>query len=155
MSPRKLLILSSIAIVGVWGAYMKLPRGIRNNNPGNIRHGDNWVGMASVQKDDSFVTFTDAKYGIRAMVKIFRSYRNRGLVTLSQIISTWAPTNENDTLSYIIAAEKSSGLDRYQVVSEAEGDYQALIKAIIKHENGAAFAEYYSLAKIDEGIALA
>lgn len=134
---------------------MALPRGIRNNNPGNIRHGDNWVGMSDNQKDSSFVTFTDAKYGIRAMVKIFRSYRNRGIYTLGQIISTWAPSNENNTEAYIKGAEKSTGWDRSHVVVEMEGDYQVLIKAIIKHENGAAYAEYYSLAKIDEGVALA
>lgn len=23
----------------------RLPRGIRNNNPGNIRHGANWLGL--------------------------------------------------------------------------------------------------------------
>lgn len=134
---------------------MALPRGIRNNNPSNIRHGDNWIGMSDTQKDSSFVTFTDAKYGIRAMVRIFRSYRNRGVYTLGQIISTWAPSNENNTEAYIAAAEKSTGWDRNHVVVEMEGDYQTLIKAIIKHENGAAYAEYYSLAKIDEGIALA
>lgn len=139
----------------VWGGYMSLPRGIRNNNPGNIRHGDNWVGMADTQKDKSFVTFVDAKYGIRAMVKVFRSYRNRGVVTLGGIISTWAPSNENDTEAYIKAAEKSTGWSRSHVVAESEGDYQTLIKAIIKRENGAAYAEYYSLSKIDEGIALA
>lgn len=131
---------------------MALPRGLRNNNPGNIRHGDNWLGMKKSQTDESFVQFMSPKYGVRAMVKVFRSYRNRGIVTLGDIISTWSPTNENDTESYIKSVEKQTGFDRSQVMAELEGDYETLIPAIIKHENG---INPYSTDTIREGIALA
>lgn len=131
---------------------MALPRGLRNNNPGNIRHGDNWQGMKKKQTDDDFVQFTSPEYGIRAMVKVLRSYRNRGLVTLERIISTWAPTNENDTEAYIQSVMKQTGWNRSHVVAEMEGDYLTLISAIIKHENG---INPYSMDTIDEGYALA
>ena len=46
----------------VWGSYMALPRGIRNNNPGNIRLGDNWQGMKESQSDKSFVQFESVSH---------------------------------------------------------------------------------------------
>ncbi len=136
----------------IWGGYMAIPRGIRNKNPGNIRHGDNWEGMKANQSDDAFVQFTDAKYGIRAMVKVLRSYRNRGIVTLERIISVWAPTNENNTEAYIKSVMKATGWQRSHVVVEMEGDYLTLIPAIIKHENG---INPYSTDTLKEGYALA
>ena len=46
----------------------KQPRGIRNNNPGNIRrNGDPWQGLAKDQTDREFFTFQSAVYGIRAL----------------------------------------------------------------------------------------
>ena len=55
------------------------PRGIRNNNPGNIRWGDNWKGLVPEDKrtDRSFCQFIDVKYGIRAIARILLNYRNR------------------------------------------------------------------------------
>ena len=44
-----------------------LPRGIRNNNPLNIRRGkDQWKGMAEAQNDRAFVQFKSLDYGWRA-----------------------------------------------------------------------------------------
>ena len=131
---------------------MALPRGIRNNNPGNIRHGDNWQGMKKTQTDKSFVQFVSPEYGIRAMVKVLRSYRARGVVTLEDIIQTWAPANENNTEAYIQSVMKKTGWGRQHVVAEMEGDYKTLIPAIIKHENG---INPYSMDTINEGVALA
>lgn len=136
----------------IYGGYMALPRGLRNNNPGNIRHGDNWQGMKEKQTDKAFVQFESPEYGIRAMVKVFRSYRNRGIVTLERIISTWAPSSENNTEAYIKSVMKTTGWTRSHVVAEMEGDYLTLIPAIIKHENG---INPYSLGTVKEGYALA
>ncbi len=127
-----------------------LPRGIRNKNPGNIRHGDNWLGMKVNQSDDDFVQFTDAKYGIRAMTRILDNYAKRGVVYLADIILTWAPPSENDTRAYIAHVEEQTGLYGNQKIYRE--DYPKLIAAIIKHENG---INPYSVATIEEGIALA
>ena len=66
------------------------PRGIRNRNPGNIDRGrDRWQGMADDQSPDPrFVVFTEAEWGIRAIVRVLRSYRDRhGLETVRAIVS--------------------------------------------------------------------
>lgn len=56
---------------------MNLPRGIRNNNPGNIRWGSDWQGLISEEErtDKSFCQFQDPVYGLRAMVKIIFTYQ--------------------------------------------------------------------------------
>lgn len=77
-------------------------RGIRLNNPGNIRRGTiRWIGQASVQNDPVFVAFVSPEFGFRAMFKVFFAYRARGIDTLREIIATWAPPTENDTVAYL------------------------------------------------------
>ena len=134
----------------VWGSYMALPRGIRNNNPGNIRLGDNWQGMKENQSDKSFVQFESPKWGVRAMARVLDSYRRRGVVHLVDIISTWAPDNENDTGAYIRSVEKQTGIFANERITREQ--YPALIAAIIKHENG---VQPYSEETLSDGIALA
>lgn len=120
------------------GAYVyQQTRGIRNKNPGNIRYNvhNDWKGQ--VDKDDKgFVIFSHAKYGVRAMGKTIDSYRRRGVITVADIISTWAPSNENDTNAYIKSVLKQTGWDWYHTPTRLFGGYIDLIKAIIKHENG-------------------
>ena len=120
-----------------YGARKYWPRGIRNNNPGNIRHNaaNPWKGMTG-QDDDGFVIFESAQFGIRAMGKIIDSYRNRGIVTLKQIVDTWAPDTENNTESYLSHVMQMTGWQAAQMPVRSEGDYLALVKAMIKHENG-------------------
>lgn len=126
-------------IAGIVGVYLmsyspkKLPRGIRNNNPGNIRISkDNWNG--AIGDDGSFIKFVDPVYGIRAMARILDSYRDRGVTHLIDIISTWAPSSENNVGAYVTSVEKYSGLYSNQVIEKK--DYIKLIPAIIFHENG-------------------
>ena len=82
-------------------------RGIRNNNPLNIRHSaDQWQGASEEQKDKSFVQFKSMAYGYRAAWRILQTYyerfahQSRGF-TVRNIISRWAPPRENDTEAYI------------------------------------------------------
>lgn len=53
------------------------PRGIRNNNPGNIRWGENWQGLKKdgKERDSSFCVFESPEYGIRALAKILINYK--------------------------------------------------------------------------------
>jgi hypothetical protein len=146
----KNIYLTILASVILYGGYMTLPRGIRNNNPGNIRHGDNWQGMKAIQTDKSFVQFESAKWGIRAMTRVLDSYRKRGIIYLVDIISTWAPPTENDTFSYVESVEKETGIYSNEKITREH--YPKLIAAIIKHENG--FNPYLS-GIIEEGISLA
>lgn len=79
-----------------------IPRGIRNNNPLNIRIGNKWLGETSENTDGVFEQFTKMEYGVRAAFILLRRYINRyHLNTIPQIISRWAPRNENHTEKYI------------------------------------------------------
>lgn len=127
-----------------------LPRGIRNNNPGNIRLGADWQGRAAEQTDAAFIQFKAPEWGVRAMVRILRTYENRGLKTVRQIIDRWAPPNENDTESYVQAVAKAVGVMPSEPLTHAH--LPALLKAIIAHENG---QQPYTDEQIAEGIALA
>ena len=95
---------------------MMKTRGIRNNNPLNIRRSaDRWVGARAEQTDPSFVQFQSMAYGYRAAWKTLQSYYRR-FCSLSQpftvrtIITRWAPPSENDTEAYIKNVLRLSGI---------------------------------------------
>ena len=95
---------------------MKVARGIRNNNPLNIRHSsDRWEGARIEQTDRSFVQFTSMAYGYRAAWKTLESYwkyfHNKGMpFTPCNIIHRWAPKMENDSTAYVRTVCSISGL---------------------------------------------
>lgn len=79
-----------------------LPRGLRNNNPLNIRIGNTWLGERSNPTDSEFEEFVTIEYGYRAAFCILRRYIRRfHKNTVTAIISTWAPSSENNTIKYI------------------------------------------------------
>ena len=78
-------------------------RGIRNNNPLNIRHSTNkWQGMAPSQSDRAFVQFTARKYGYRAAFVLIRNYIGlHHANTIGKIVARWAPSSDgNNTQTY-------------------------------------------------------
>ena len=82
------------------------PRGLRNNNPGNIRNSDatDWIGEVetSYKKDNSFEEFISMAHGYRALIKLLQNYRKKHKCkTIADFINRWAPRTENDTTSYI------------------------------------------------------
>ena len=81
------------------------PRGIRNNNPLNIvQTKDKWQGLREKQYDKRFCEFIDMAHGYRAAFVILKNYiKKHGWVIIEQIVSHWAPKNENDTAVYIFA----------------------------------------------------
>lgn len=131
-----------------------LPRGIRNNNPGNIeKTGDAWQGLADIQPDSRFFTFIDPVYGIRALAKIIRNYRDRyGLNTVQGIINRWAPPVENNTSAYVRAVAAKVGVAPTEPLAWDAGQLRRLVEAIIQHENG---QQPYSMATIADGISRA
>lgn len=91
---------------------MLLPRGIRNNNPLNIRKGDAWLGMVDNPTDPEFVQFVEMVYGVRAaFIILHRYFTVYRIDTVEGIISRWAPSTENNTKSYIRAVCQRTGLD--------------------------------------------
>ena len=88
-----------------------LPRGLRNNNPLNIRIGNTWLGERVHPTDDEFEEFVSLAYGIRAAFIILRRYiRRYHLNTIQLIVERWAPRNENETEKYIQFVCKDTGL---------------------------------------------
>lgn len=79
-----------------------LPRGIRNNNPLNIRIGNVWLGEVTEPSDNDFEQFVSMLYGLRAaMVLMRRYYYHYRRRTVAAIVSAWAPPAENNTQAYI------------------------------------------------------
>jgi hypothetical protein len=113
-------------------------RGIRNNNPGNLRDtGEAWNGKVGADKD-GFMRFDRPEAGIRALGKNLLGYQDKYDVrTLGGIISKWAPNSENDTASYIADAAKQTGLDPSAKIDLHDpATLRKVSEAIIKHENG-------------------
>ena len=98
----------------------KQTRGIRNNNPGNIRKGCTWIGLAKEQKDKSFCQFITMNYGLRALVVTLRTYvLKHKKTTVSLIINRWAPESDgNNTTAYV----KQCALAIGNVLAPSSGD---------------------------------
>lgn len=84
-------------------------RGIRNNNPANIRRGCAWKGLAEKQTDREFCQFVTMTWGVRALLVTLRTYvRKYNLHTVREIITRWAPPSDgNNTEKYIEFVEKA------------------------------------------------
>ncbi len=130
-------------------------RGVRNNNPGNIRRSsDPWQGLAAVQSDKDFLCFETPVWGIRALTRILITYYDRhGCDTVRKIIRRWAPPSENNTAAYVGAVARALQADpddRLELHSYQR--MRPLVEAIIAHENR---GHRYSAATVDEGLKLA
>ena len=133
-------------------------RGIRNNNPGNIRRtSDAWQGLSPVQPDSAFFTFESMPYGVRAMVVILKKYRGvYGLRTVRDIINRWAPPVENNTSAYVRYVADYVGTLPDTPLDFTSGDTLFyLVRAIIAYEVGRVPALLVSDADVREGMALA
>lgn len=117
-----------------------LPRGYRNNNPLNIRINDanDWVGKRWKNTDGVFEQFVAMEYGYRAALKLIKNYiQNDGLKTVTDIISKWAPINENNTARYI---QRVIGINQWtagkEINPEDKDDMCDLAYAMAIVENG-------------------
>lgn len=79
-------------------------RGLRNNNPGNIRLSatTQWQGEVRPSQDRSFCQFSTMGYGYRALIKLLQNYRRLNRCrTIADFVNRWAPPSENNTSGYI------------------------------------------------------
>lgn len=115
-----------------------IPRGIRNNNPLNIRIGNVWLGEVRDPTDPDFEQFISMVYGVRAGFVLIRRYiRHYHRTTIPQVIAAWAPSSENNTTAYIDKVCKVSGIERdVQLKFEDEDQMIALVDAMILVECG-------------------
>ena len=114
-------------------------RGIRNNNPGNIRVSkDQWEGMTG--DDGAFVIFDSPESGVRALGKNLLSYGRQGYDSIEKIINRWAPPNENDTQAYIDSVVAATGIPATQSLDLSNPDtLSSLAQAISFHETGSRY----------------
>ncbi len=117
---------------------MKTPRGIRNNNPLNIRHSADVFQGEIKGNDKSFKTFSSMPYGYRAAFVTLHTYLTKyGLNTIEKIITRFAPPNENNTKAYIATVAKYSGVAADEALTATSGDkYILIISAMSFVENG-------------------
>ena len=121
----------------------KLPRGIRNNNPLNIRKGNNWQGEVSSSTDGEFEQFVSMQWGIRAGFKILKNYmtgyggRVKALTNVHDIIHRWAPPSENNCKAYIDSVCRFSGLHEFERLQFSDRNKMlALVDGMIRVECG-------------------
>lgn len=116
----------------------KIPRGIRNNNPLNIRIGNTWLGEVKNPTDNEFEQFVHVCYGLRAGFILLKRYINRyKLNTIEKIISRWAPHNENNTRSYINQVARGMNITPdTPLLYEDKNRMCALVYEMVYVENG-------------------
>lgn len=117
-----------------------LPRGIRNNNAGNlVQTNIPWQGKIDLSEntDSRFEQFQDPVYGLRAMYKDIINDIKRGANTLDKLITQYAPKFENNTQAYINFVAKETGLNPNEEIPLNADVIVKLGKAIVVKENGA------------------
>jgi len=121
---------------------MNIPRGIRNNNPGNIRDTSvPWNGLLPGGRDGetTFEVFKASWWGLRALAILLRNYsRKYGLTTVREIINRWAPPSDNNpTSDYVRYVSRKIGRDADATLDmETYDDVRPLVEAIVEFENG-------------------
>jgi len=111
-------------------------RGIRNNNPGNIKfkHSNNWDGKIPFNQntDKIFEQFISFDYGVRAMIQLLDNYIDRdGRNTPKKIIEFWDHGNP----SYLTFLINETGFSEHQILQVDKPTLKALSQAIVKREN--------------------
>lgn len=136
-----------------YDAYGTMPRGIRNNNPGNL----NYAGQAGATMEGGeggrFAVFESMQHGVAALYKQLQLYFKRGINTLSSIVKTYAPASDNNNVdAYISALTKATGKGANEVLDSGDtATIARLMKGIVDHENGKG---YISSSDIMGGIQL-
>ena len=130
-------------------AGKQLPRGVRNNNPGNLeRTSERWIGMSADQSaDPRFMVFDTPEYGIRALMRLLINYQERhSLNTVRGIINRWAPPVGRDqdgksytqnTSGYVHHVSRQTGFDPDEPLDVLDrATCEKLARAIVRHESG-------------------
>lgn len=133
--------------------YKSAPRGIRNNNPGNL----NFAGQSGATKEGGeggrFAVFESMEHGVAALYRQLQLYFKRGVNTLSSIVKTYAPASDgNNVDAYVSALSKATGKGANETIDAGDTSTIArLMKGIVDHENGKG---YISSSDIMGGIQL-
>lgn len=110
-------------------------RGIRNNNPGNIKYGPFARRHGATGQDaDGFAIFPDSASGLRAIPALLKSYGRGGFNTPSSIAHRWSATDQ-DAYTRRLAGLFGGDPNR-QLDMTSPAVLNALRNGIILQENG-------------------
>ncbi len=116
------------------------PRGIRNNNPGNLIYTNiKWNGKLPKEqnKDRRFEMFISPVYGVRAMIKDLKNdMEKKGKVTVPALIEEYAPRFENNTEAYINTVCKDLKVSKTTKLLPTKNTLCLLVLSIVRVENG-------------------
>lgn len=138
---------------GGWIAPKSAPRGIRNNNPGNLNFANQSGATKEGGPNGRFAVFESMEHGVAALYKQLQIYFKKGVNTLSSIVKTYAPASDgNNVDAYVSALSKATGKGANEAIDAGDTSTIArLMKGIVDHENGKG---YISSSDIMGGIQL-
>ena len=112
-----------------------MTRGIRNNNPLNIRNSsDSWRGK--VGDDGAFVRFDSMNNGLRAAFKNLKTYFTKHKInTVGGIVNRWAPPVENNTSAYVQFVAEKTGYDINQELNFDFNTISPIVSAMAQMES--------------------
>lgn len=116
-----------------------MSRGLRNNNPGNIRlSSTTWQGEIKPSRDKAFCRFKSIEWGYRAMFKTLRTYATKhGCNTVRKMINRYAPSNENHTDNYIrVVCDRACIQPDAEVAINNKDEMCRIVAAMSFVENG-------------------
>ena len=122
-----------------------MTRGIRNNNPLNIRLQacNDWMGKVLHNNDGAFEQFTAMHYGYRAALILTQRYIEKGYDTVAQIIKRWAPPSDgNNTAKYVEDVCRISGIAEHLPIEAGSYQHLDLVRAMALIESGDGINEY-------------
>lgn len=126
-------------------------RGMRNNNPGNLRAGFGQIGTDY----GGYAVFPSREAGYNAAARQLVGYHNAGLDTINAIVSKWAPASENNTQAYVSSVVQSMNQKGFNVGAFSKlnlrdsGMLKALLDSMINHEVGNGAESYFTGSAYD------
>jgi hypothetical protein len=138
-------------------AQTSLPRGLVNNNPGDLKAppGTSWQGTIGYDAD-GFAQFQNVCWGLRALATdLYTKITKDGLTTISTIIPAYAPASDNNPVAnYIAAVSATAGIGPTDELGTDNDTIHSLIRGIINFETGIDTTPYITDADIDTGISM-
>ena len=135
---------------------IKAPRGVRNNNPLNLRISakNNWKGERSINTDGEFEQFNNSTWGFRAATKTILTYQTKhGLKTINDIINRFAPPSENNTSNYVTFVSRKVGVDPNTPIN-LKNNPDLLVK-LVYSMSVMEVGVHYTIDEARKGVALA
>lgn len=118
-------------------------RGIRNNNPFNIKKSNNtWIGQKGVDLGN-FLIFDNMEHGIRAGIIILRTYiKKYKRDTPQKIIERFSPDgHEKEYVSYLNDRLKANGVDPSLSIAYRSFAFRQLVRAMMWYESNFEYSE--------------